>query len=313
MRTFFGRIAAVLAVCTLCTVTAYAEGNETEGGSAEEAADSGAFWEAGTEEAASSDETVSTGVIYSGNTGQQKVGPGMARWERNDRGWWYSHTNGGYTTNGWEEISGKWYYFDAEGYMLENAWVDSGGKRYRLGADGAMLTGQQLELDGASYTIAEDGTVTENAPAKSETELQAEAMAANIVAQITNNGMSKPQKANAIYNWVRGSMTYSHSGPKGDPASAAVYGFRRHYGNCYEYYAMSKYLLEAAGMPNVMVTRASDGDHFWNLVNVDGAWYHFDTTPRRSGGRWCLVTTGSLKQNSWGAHNFHVGAYPQTP
>ena len=65
-------------------------------------------------------------------------------------------------------------------------------------------------------------------------------------------------------------------------------------------------------MPNIMVTRASDGDHFWNLVNVDGTWYHFDATPRRTGGRWCLVTTGTLR-GTWGAHNFDVAAYPQTP
>ena len=197
--------------------------------------------------------------------------------------------------------------------MLAETWVDGEeGKHYRLGADGAMLTSQEIEVDGQKYTIEEDGNAVAQAPPKSEAELQAEAIAANIVGQITNSSMSKPQKANAIYNWVRGSMTYSHSGPKGDPAEAALYGFRRGYGNCYEYYAMSKYLLEAAGMPNIMVTRASDGDHFWNLVNVDGAWYHFDTTPRRTGGRWCLVTTGTLR-GTWGAHNFDVAAYPQTP
>lgn len=260
---------------------------------------------------------VEIGVIYSGNTGAPDNGPGTAHWEQDGRGWWYQHEDGSYTQNGWEQLADKWYYFDADGYMLADAWVESDGKRYRMGADGAMLTDQQLELDGVAYTIAEDGTAMENVPeeqtaAKSETELQAEAMAANIVAQITNDGMSKPQKANAIYNWVRANMTYTASGPKSDPAASALYGFRRRSGCCYEYYAMSKYLLEAAGMPNIMVTRASDGDHFWNLVNVDGAWYHFDATPRRTGGRWCLVTTAEL-QKSWQAHNFDISAYPQTP
>lgn len=252
-------------------------------------------------------------VIYSGSAGVEEPGPGTSRWIQDDRGWWFRHNDGGYTSGDWEQIGGKWYYFDQEGYMLAEAWVEGEeGKRYRLGADGAMLTSQEIEVDGQKYTIEEDGNAVAQAPPKSEAELQAEAIAANIVGQITNSSMSKPQKANAIYNWVRGSMTYSHSGPKGDPAEAALYGFRRGYGNCYEYYAMSKYLLEAAGMPNIMVTRASDGDHFWNLVNVDGTWYHFDATPRRTGGRWCLVTTGTLR-GTWGAHNFDVAAYPQTP
>ncbi|MDO4266624.1 MAG: transglutaminase domain-containing protein [Eubacteriales bacterium] len=254
-------------------------------------------------------------VIYSGNTGTVQAGPGTSRWIQDDTGWWFRHTDGGYTTSAWEEIGGKWYYFDQNGYMLADSWVDTNDKRYRVGGDGAMLTSQEIEVDGVKWTIAEDGSAQSQAPVvvKSETEQQAEAIAASVLSRITSANASKRQKAEAIYNYVRGSMTYSHSGPKGDPAAAALYGFRRHYGNCYEYYAMSKYLLEAAGMPNVMVTRASDGDHFWNLVNVDGAWYHFDTTPRRTGGRWCLVTTGSLRRNSWGAHNFNVGAYPATP
>lgn len=265
--------------------------------------------------ASGGDADIVPAVIYSGSTGDAKAGPGTAHWEQNERGYWYTHDDGSFTKNAWENIGGSWYYFDAEGYMLADAWVEQDGKQYRVGADGAMLAGQEIEVDGRKYELSEDGTAAEKieVPQKSETELQAEAIAANIVVQITNSSMSKQQKASAIYNWVRGNLRYSHSGPKGDPAEAALYGFRRHYGNCYEYYAVSKYLLEAAGMPNIMVTRASDGDHFWNLVNVDGAWYHFDTTPRRTGGRWCLVTTGSLRANSWGAHNFDTAAYPQTP
>ena len=256
---------------------------------------------------------ISTTVIYAGADSARDPGPGTAYWVEDDIGWWYRHIDGSYTSGDWEQIEGLWYYFNSEGYMMADAWVDGDeGMRYRLGPDGAMLTSMEIEVDGLKYTVGEDGNAVPETPPKSESELQAEAIAADIVASITDGSMTKPQKANAIYNWVRGNMTYSHSGPKGDPAEGALYGFRRRYGNCYEYYAMSKYLLEAAGMPNIMVTRASDGDHFWNLVNVDGVWYHFDTTPRSTGGRWCLVTTGTLRA-TWGAHNFDVAAYPQTP
>ena len=242
-------------------------------------------------------------------------GPGVSSWKKDENGWYYLNYDGSYYADGWQKINGVWYYFDSQGYMAVNTWIDTDGKRYRVGSDGGMLKGQTITVDGLQYVLGEDGAVEDPAVNKTEEELQAEAIAAQIVASITNSSMTKPQKASAIYNYVRGNMRYTTGGlrPESGEAAAALYGFRRHSGNCFEYYAMSKYLLEAAGMPNIRVTRASDGDHFWNLVDVDGVWYHFDTTPRRTGGRWCLVTTGQLRADSWGAHNFDVSAYPATP
>lgn len=243
-------------------------------------------------------------------------GPGTGGWKQDETGWYYQNFDGSYYQNGWKKIKGKWYYFKEDGCMAENAWIDTDGLRYRVGSDGAMLTDPVITADGLEYQLDENGALKENENfhAKTEEELQAEAIASQIVASITNDSMNKVQKANAIYDYVRGNMNYTYGGlrPESGDAAAALYGFRRHYGNCFEYYAMSKYLLEAAGMPNQMVTRASDGDHFWNLVDVDGVWYHFDTTPRRTGGRWCLVTTAELR-NSWAAHNFDTSAYPATP
>lgn len=253
-------------------------------------------------------------VIYSPEV-LNSGGPGsIGEWKQEADGrWWYRNPDGSYTSGDWQLIEDKWYYFDKEGYMLSDAWVDgSEGKRYRLSASGDMLVSQEVTVDGVMYSINENGEATAKETPKSENELAAEAYAKSVVSQITNASMTKPQKAEAIYNWVRGNMTYTTSGPKSDEAYSALYGFRRRSGCCYEYYAMSHYLLEAAGMPNIPVVRAGDGDHFWNLVNVDGTWYHFDATPRRTGGRWCLVTTATLR-NSWGAHNFDVSAYPQTP
>lgn len=241
-------------------------------------------------------------------------GPGAAnRWKQDEKGWWYPNLDGTYPVNQWQKINRRWYYFDAEGYMMEDCWVETDGKYYRLGSDGAMLSSQEILVDGKPYTLDGSGAVVEGDPQQlTEADLAALSYAQGIVAQITDEGMSKPEKAAAIYRWVRGNMTYTTSGPKSDEAASAMYGFRRHSGCCYEYYAMSHYLLLAAGMPNIPVVRASDGDHFWNLVDVDGTWYHFDTTPRRMGGDWCLVTTDVLR-NTWGSHNFDVEAYPKTP
>lgn len=245
----------------------------------------------------------------------QDEGPGTGGWKQDGRGWYYQNFDGSYEKECWKEIKGAWYYFDSDGYMAADTWIDTDGVRYRVSSDGNMLKSQTITVDGLEYRIDENGAVQrEEIDQDTEESLQAKAIAAQIVASITDDSMTKAQKAGAIYNYVRRSTSYTYGGPhpEAGEAAAALYGFRRHYGNCFEYYAMSKYLLEAAGMPNIMVTRASDGDHFWNLVNVDGAWYHFDTTPRRTGGTWCLVTTEQLRA-SWGAHNFDVNAYPATP
>lgn len=241
-------------------------------------------------------------------------GPGeVSRWRQDEKGWWLLNWNGTYPVEEWQKVSGKWYYFDAEGYMMANSWIQTDGKYYRVGEDGAMLDSQEIHIDGKTYTLNEHGEVTDGNPEElSEEEKAARAYAQEVVSRITNENMNKPQKAAAIYSWVRGNMRYTTSGPKSDQAASALYGFRRHSGCCYEYFAMSHYLLEAAGMPNIPVVRASDGDHFWNLVNVDGSWYHFDATPRRDNGTWCLVTTDVLR-NTWGSHNFNVEEYPQTP
>lgn len=70
-----------------------------------------------------------------------------AGWQKNDKGWWYVHEDGSYTTSDWEKIDGKWYYFDGEGYMLEDKWVYDSGNAYYMGESGAMVTNRILKLN----------------------------------------------------------------------------------------------------------------------------------------------------------------------
>lgn len=81
-------------------------------------------------------------------------------WKRDDLGWWFVPTEGGYFKSSWNNISEKWYYFDDRGYMAENRWIGE----YYVGADGAMLTdattpdGIRVGADGKreeSFTSAE--------------------------------------------------------------------------------------------------------------------------------------------------------------
>lgn len=258
-------------------------------------------------------------------------------------GRWYLFDAAGYMRD--EKLvtrDGQTYLFDEDGALITDTIYDYNGNTYVIDSDGhAYISYNVLGMGGNAYLSymgsdgqwhqyvadAHDSPAAEQenddsqdepaaepeAPPKSEDELAAEALAASLISEITNEGMTKPEKADAIYNWLRANITYTTTGPKSDEAYSALYGFRHRSGCCYEYYSMAHYLLEAAGMPNIPVVRASDGDHYWNLTNVDGTWYHFDATPRRTGGRWCLVTTSYLKANSWSSHNYDVSAYPATP
>ncbi len=76
---------------------------------------------------------------------------------------------------------------------------------------------------------------------------------------------------NIWYQRIRGTQTYE---------GAAYRGFTRHSGDCYVYYSCMKMLLDIAGIPNMKIQRkASSGSlHMWNLVKLNGAWYHCDAT-----------------------------------
>jgi len=107
------------------------------------------------------------------------------------------------------------------------------------------------------------------------------AMADDILAKITNEGMGKLDKARAIYNWVNGKMKYSATNTKRDIARRAYDCFTRGSGDCYTYMAASHVLLTRAGIDNRIVQRIPEASsaHYWNLVNVGTGWHHFDVCP----------------------------------
>lgn len=66
-----------------------------------------------------------------------------AGWQSTPTGWWYRHSDGGYTRSNWEFINNKWYYFDTNGYMM-TGWQFINNKWYLLASSGDMLTGWQF-------------------------------------------------------------------------------------------------------------------------------------------------------------------------
>ncbi|MGN1205360.1 MAG: transglutaminase domain-containing protein [Eubacterium sp.] len=142
----------------------------------------------------------------------------------------------------------------------------------------------------------------------------AESAADQILRSITRTNYSDKRKTIAIYNYVRGQSTYVHNSAHVQWRAAALRGLRYQSGDCYTYYAMSRLLLTRAGIPNVMIRRYPEPRgqrHFWNLCYVQDGWYHFDTTPRSRGGRFCLRTDAQLWAYSSGyTFQFNKKLYP---
>ena len=65
--------------------------------------------------------------------------------------------------------------------------------------DGGMLTGQTITVDGIQYVLGEDGAVTDTIQEKTEEELQAEAIAAQICRIDYDAGNDKTPRKGICY------------------------------------------------------------------------------------------------------------------
>jgi len=104
--------------------------------------------------------------------------------------------------------------------------------------------------------------------------------AQNVLSRILKDSMTKREKARAIYDWMEANVSYVTYADKTYWLRAAYTGFTTGRGDCYVFYAMSRILLDCAGIDNLEICRDNPSKpHFWNLVNCGDGWYHFDTCP----------------------------------
>lgn len=128
-----------------------------------------------------------------------------------------------------------------------------------------------------------------------------------ILKKITKEGDSDVKKAKAIYKYVRAHMGYVDSNEHASWEKSALPALRYGSGNCFRYYSLSRLLLTRCGIVNQTVTRYKGyGHHWWNYVYVNGGWYHFDTTPRRMKGNFCLKTSAQMTAYSKKSGNSHI-------
>ncbi|MCL1858172.1 MAG: DUF5011 domain-containing protein [Oscillospiraceae bacterium] len=155
----------------------------------------------------------------------------------------------------------------------------------------------QLVVDSSQVNLNKAGTYTVIYSAKDESGNKTEIkgtitvmaiemalvneMADDILSKITDGSMSKYDKAKAIFYWVHGKMKYSASVSPREIAQAAYNCFTKGSGDCYTYMAASQVLLTRAGIQNQMAQRIPEAatQHYWNIINTGGGWYHFDVCP----------------------------------
>ncbi|KWX77814.1 transglutaminase [Paenibacillus riograndensis] len=101
-----------------------------------------------------------------------------------------------------------------------------------------------------------------------------------ILQQIITPGMNQHQKVKVIHDWVVLHLQYDNTYRK----YTAYEGLQTGSAVCQGYSLLTYKLLLGAGIPNKIVegTAKPEGgvaqSHAWNLVQLDGRWYHLDTT-----------------------------------
>lgn len=139
-------------------------------------------------------------------------------------------------------------------------------------------------------------------------------IAEEVLSDIIKDKWSVKKKATAIYDYTREHISYVGVSNKKSWEKEAINGIRYGKGDCFTYYAVARALLTRAGIPNIEVTRyRGKGHHWWNMVYVEGGWYHYDCGPRTGGGRFCLLTDAQLTQYSKTHGNKYIWNYKKIP
>lgn len=96
-----------------------------------------------------------------------------------------------------------------------------------------------------------------------------------ILANIITTGMNDHQKEKAIHDYIVLHVTYDESYAEHSAYAALTLGKTV----CQGYALLTYKMLSSAGIENKIVEGTAGGsNHSWNLVKLDGNWYHLDVT-----------------------------------
>ncbi|MCM3628171.1 DUF5011 domain-containing protein [Paenibacillus glycanilyticus] len=155
-------------------------------------------------------------------------------------------------------------------------------------------------------------------PASPLNEDELNKLADTVLAKIVTEDMTEVDKLWAIFKWTKYNIGYVDSSSHTDWRKGALQGFKQGTGDCFVYYATAKMLMERSGFETQTVIRdkGRKTKHFWSLVKVGDAWYHFDTTPTIKKNTTFLLTDAELALFNKQFKNYYLfdkTKHPATP
>ena len=178
-------------------------------------------------------------------------------------------------------------------------------------------------VDAAGNVATKTANITIEKPAPVAGTYQA--LAEEILGNITTSSMSTGQKLRAIFDYAHNKIGYTGTPYDGsnweNEALLALTELKKSDytgGDCFTYTSVDKALLEALGVKTMWLENENSptGDHAWLLVDAGTGWYHFDSTRMRSGFS-CFMKTDAEIQAYLDQGNYNyvrtVSKYPATP
>ncbi|PZD95499.1 transglutaminase [Paenibacillus sambharensis] len=96
-----------------------------------------------------------------------------------------------------------------------------------------------------------------------------------VLGRLIRPGMNEHQKVKAIHDWIVLRLSYDTKLENYTAYSALRTGSAV----CQGYSLLAYKMLSAAGVPvRIVEGTVATGEHAWNLVQLDGSWYHLDVT-----------------------------------
>ena len=110
----------------------------------------------------------------------------------------------------------------------------------------------------------------------------------------------------SLRDYVRNNITYA---PTWGGEDKVAFGFTNWYGNCMVHAKCLQALLDYFGYENELIWVIGK-THYWNLVKIDGQWYHIDSTPGTVHTRYSLMDN-QKRLATLGGRRWDTSLWPQ--
>lgn len=178
-----------------------------------------------------------------------------------------------------------------------------------LGITSAATQEDDVPIMDGDYWIRSTTQISDAYLAGSDAGLSAQdketlAMASEVLDEIITDDMTPYEKEKAVYDWMTTELTYDTGVlqviPQTDADCDNPYGvLKYHNAVCVGYATTFRLLMQMMDIP-CMVVHNNDLYHSWNLVQLDGEWYHVDVYSDQGNGNYaCFNLTDDMLGQSW--------------